>query len=238
MDDLWMMQEYYAAYLRNIRQLSESSVEHYFDALRWISRFLCEKGLISKSIFEVADLFQLQVLRDALYSDQGFMEMNRRGHQMYSSGMNNYLRFAEGQDFSKLNQQLTLLDRPMPAPKEACSVHDTWKRSAIIRDQVLIAAEYQCEISPSHKTFIQNKTNHQYAEGHHIIALSNQRSIPRSLDIYANIICLCPLCHRFLHYGNRHDKMPVVGLLYSKRADRLAQSGIRLSQREFENMVL
>ena len=179
-----------------------------------------------------------QLSKIIIPDDVAYLGDNRRGHQMYSSGMNNYLRFAEGQDFSKLSQQLTLLDRPMPAPKEACVVHDTWKRSAIIRDQVLIAAEYQCEISPSHKTFIQNKTNHQYAEGHHIIALSNQRSIPRSLDIYANIICLCPLCHRFLHYGNRHDKMPVVGLLYSKRADRLAQSGIRLSQREFENMVL
>ena len=37
---------------------------------------------------------------------------------MYSSGLNNYMRFAKGQDFSELSPKLTLLDRPMPVPEE------------------------------------------------------------------------------------------------------------------------
>ena len=238
MDTFWLMQDYYTAYLREIRQISESSIAHYFDALKWISRFLCEKGLINSSIFEVADLSQLQSLRDIVFKSNEFKELNARGHQMYSSALNNYIRFAEAHDFSGLSQKLPLLDRPIPAPNEAIDVHNTWKRSAIIRNQVLEAVDYRCEIDSTHKTFIMNRTHHPYAEGHHIIGLSKQSTISHSLDIYANIICLCPLCHRFLHYGTVQDKRPIVAMLYMQRADRLAKSGIKLSKKEFERLVL
>ena len=238
MDKLWLMQEYYAAYLRNIRQISERSIAHYFDALKWISRYLCKKGLIQDSIFEIADLFQLLSLKAVLFSDPEFKELNTRGHQMYSAGLNNYMRFANAHDFSTLSTKLTLLDKPMPIPEISSDERNTWKRSAIIRDQVLKAAEYHCEIDPAHKTFILNRTHHPYAEGHHIIALKKQNVVPRSLDIYANIICLCPVCHRFLHYGTAQDKRPVIKMIYSQRADRLAKSGIKLSQGEFEHLVL
>ena len=238
MDNLCLMQDYFAAYLRNVRQNKEKTITNYFDALKWISRHLQEQGLIQTNIFEVADLSTLYSLRDSVFNDPVFKELDARGNQMYSSGLNNYVRFAEGVDFSKRKDKLVLLDRPMPIADTQNNDHDTWKRSAIIRDQVLVAADYKCEIDPSHKTFISSKTHHLYAEGHHIIALNKQGSIPRSLDIYANIICLCPLCHRFLHFGTIQDKQPVVKMLYDQRANRLAQSGIRLSQGEFEHLVL
>ena len=126
----------------------------------------------------------------------------------------------------------------MPVTEMYVDEHNTWKRSAIIREQVLEAAEYRCEIDPTHKSFVVEHTNHQYAEGHHVIALNKQDRIPYSLDVYANIICLCPVCHRLLHYGSPHEKKPVAKIIYDKRANRLAKSGIKLSQREFENLVL
>ena len=36
-----------------------------------------------------------------------FKEINSRGYQMYSAGMNNYLRFAEAHDFSGLSKRIT-----------------------------------------------------------------------------------------------------------------------------------
>ena len=144
---------------------------------------------------------------------------------------------SEDEFFGK-KTELVLLDKPMPVTEMYVDEHNTWKRSAIIREQVLEAAEYRCEIDPTHKSFVVEHTNHQYAEGHHVIALNKQDRIPYSLDVYANIICLCPVCHRLLHYGSPHEKKPVAKIIYDKRANRLAKSGIKLSQREFENLVL
>lgn len=121
----------------------------------------------------------------------------------------------------------------MPIPNETADEHSTWKRSAIIRNQVLTAAGYLCEIDPAHKSFIMDKTQHLYAEGHHIITLGRQHTISQSLDVYANKICLCPLCHRFLHFRTDQDKRPVILMLYKQKANRLANCGIKLSQKEF-----
>ena len=238
MGNYWMLQDYFTAYLRNVRGLSDRSIGHYYDALNLISRFLCERHLIQETIFEVADLSRLEELREILYKDREFVDRNSRGHHMYSAGMNNYLRFAEADEFFGKKTELVLLDKPMPVTEMYVDEHNTWKRSAIIREQVLEAAEYRCEIDPTHKSFVVEHTNHQYAEGHHVIALNKQDRIPYSLDIYANIICLCPVCHRLLHYGSPHEKKPVAKIIYDKRANRLAKSGIKLSQREFENLVL
>ena len=62
-------------------------------------------------------------------------------------------------------------------------------------------AEYKCEISPQHITFTSKNTGHFYMEGHHAIPMRHQDKFTKSLDVYANIVCLCPICHRLLHYG-------------------------------------
>ena len=54
-----------------------------------------------------------------------------------------------------------------------------------------------------------------------------------SLDVYSNIICLCPLCHRKIHYGMENEKKIMLDSIYAKRSSRLAKSGIRMSQDEF-----
>ena len=146
MGNYWMLQDYFTAYLRNVRGLSDRSIGHYYDALNWISRFLCEKKFIQETIFEVADISRLKKIREILYSDQDFIDLNSRGHQMYSAGMNNYLRFAEADEFFGKKTELVLLDKPMPITEMYVDERNTWKRSAIIREQVLEAAEYRIQI--------------------------------------------------------------------------------------------
>ena len=74
-------------------------------------------------------------------------------------------------------------------------------------------------------SFIANNTDHAYMEGHHLIPMRWQESFNTSLDVYANIVCLCPTCHRLLHFGRDCDKIPVLDKLYYERFDRLQTAG-------------
>ena len=70
-------------------------------------------------------------------------------------------------------------------------------------------------------------------EGHHAIPMKAQNSFKTSLDVYANVVCLCPICHRMLHYGIVDEKNVLLNKIYNKRADRLANCGIKLSREDF-----
>ena len=94
-------------------------------------------------------------------------------------------------------------------------------------------ADYCCEIDETHQTFIAENTNKPYMEGHHAIPMRFQEQFDHSLDVYANIICLCPLCHRRIHHGLSKDRELMANKIYLSRADRLANSGIELSRDNF-----
>ena len=69
-------------------------------------------------------------------------------------------------------------------------------------------------------------------EAHHLIPMSAQNDFENSLDVDANIVCLCPNCHRKLHYGNQIDEE--LKILYEKRKELLNKSGIMIS---FEDLI-
>ena len=233
-----VLKEYYARYLTDVRGLSQSSVRHYFDALNNISRRLKDKNLVKKDIYEIQDLEQLGYVREILYADVEFIELNERGRRMYSAGFNNYYRFASGAGFKEAKDKILLLDIPVE-PEDAIVVeHKLWKRSNIIRTQAIEYAGYLCEIDGEHKTFVAEKNKMPYMESHHAIPMKLQPNFGKSLDIYANVVCLCPICHKRIHYGVKDDKKRMIDTIYSKRAERLANSGIKLSRTEFTELVL
>ncbi len=233
-----ILKEYYARYLRDVRGLSESSVKHYFDALNNISRRLKAKNLVQQDIYEIADLDRLEMIKEVLYSDPDFLAANERGRRMYSSGLNNYCRFAAGEGFSDLQYEMQALDVPI-APEVAVIVeHIVWKRSGILRTQAIEMANYSCEINPMHQTFISESTQKPYMEGHHLLPMNHQDHFSVSLDVYANIICLCPICHRKIHYGLKDDRVAMVGQIYDLRMSRLANSGLEMSKKEFVDVAV
>ena len=107
----------------------------------------------------------------------------------------------------------------------------------IIVKQIIQSVNYTCEINCNHKTFVSQATKHQYLEGHHIIPINLQKYFDYSLDIYANILGVCPSCHRLLHYVLESDKRLVLKLIYNQRKERLYQSGINLSDNEFLDII-
>lgn len=112
----------------------------------------------------------------------------------------------------------------------------TNKRSAIKRSETraknsLILAEFKCDLDNSHVSF-KAKNGKPYMEAHHLIPLSAQDEFEYSLDVEANIVCLCPNCHRLLHYGvNVQNQLEE---LYTKRKQLLERSKILI---DFEDLL-
>lgn len=235
-DRTGVLREYYSRYLTSVRKSSPSTVKHYFDALNNISRRLKEKNLVKESIYEIADIDYLFQVREVLFQDQDFLAANKRGNQMYSAGLNNYCRFASGEDFTKISNEITELDLPIKKEQALMVTQTVWRRSGILKIQAFAYANFKCELGNNHETFIAESTHKPYLEGHHAIPMSMQDNFSVSLDVYANIICLCPLCHRKIHYGLTSEKSYMLDQIYDQRSVRMEKSGIQLSRREFKSL--
>lgn len=234
----FVLMTYYVKYLKEIRKVSDSSVRHYRDALRYISKYLVQKEKIKKSVYEIQDIGELEVIRAYLYSDADFVALDKRGHQMYSAGFNNYYKFACGEGFTNIHKQIELLDTQVPMGTKTTSTTTSWRRSSIIKIQSIEFAGYQCEVNANHTTFTAKSSGQQYMEGHHILPMKIQNKFSNSLDVYANIICLCPICHRMLHYGIESEKDGVLDKIYYDRADRLASNGLAIGKSDFKTLAV
>ncbi|MFC1860149.1 MrcB family domain-containing protein [Chloroflexota bacterium] len=104
-----------------------------------------------------------------------------------------------------------------------------WRTDPGIGKASIINCGYQCEIDPNHVTFTSKVTGQNFVEVHHLIPMANQADFSYSLDVPANIIPLCPNCHRQLHHGKREQVMVVLGDLLNRRTAALEQAGISSS---------
>lgn len=233
------MEVSFGRYISNVLRLR--SAGHYLTSVRTAAKYLREKGLINGELFEVESLSKLRELRDILYGDASFIDQNSIGNNMYSVGLNHFVDFlglevggdATADQKVLTNDDLVKLDAPIDKPAMAPKVVYGWNRDRVIVEQVLRADKYLCEIDARHKTFVTRRNDQLYLEGHHLIPISHQNEFERSLDVYANIIGLCPNCHRQLHFGKKSEVKDILKGLYDLRAERLAKSGIEVSKDEF-----
>jgi len=66
-------------------------------------------------------------------------------------------------------------------------------------------------------------------EAHHLVPMEFQVQFPWSLDVAANIIPVCPNCHRLLHNATQTEKAELLTVLFDERKHRLTEQGILLS---------
>ena len=234
-----MQQEYFERYLLHIRELSIKSVENYTQALRKIDSVLQSYGFKEYgSIYDIDSYAELRYIEQMLKQDEEFFALDSRGKQMYTAGLHNYMNFVEGKAFDRKDEPLALIDCPVaPSGKRTLGVREEGNRDHIIVRQVLIAEHFQCEYDSSHRTFTSAAYKMPYMEGHHLIPLKKQDHFEYSLDVYANIFSLCPICHRLLHHGVQSEKKPVWRKLFNERKERLEESGIRLGAKEFLELI-
>lgn len=231
-----MLQELFKQYIR-LKDLSERTVEHYVTGINSINVILTKYGFPIKDIFETKTVGDLEAIKRFLLSNAEFQEKNRIGHNMYSVSFRHFCEFVCG-DYEFFSQNIQQMDIVSEKPTIVTNTITTYRRNQIIVNQSLEGAGYCCEHNAEHQTFIAKSTNHAYMEGHHLIPMKYQDNFNCSIDVYANIVCLCPICHKLLRFGQEKDKIYVAEGLYEKRQSRLIQSGIDLSKKDFFNLVI
>ena len=80
---------------------------------------------------------------------------------MYSAGLNNYFKFATGDGFSNIHDEIRNLDIELPVKEIVKTEISSWMRSNIIKSQAIEFAGYLCEIDVCHCTFTSKSTGHQ-----------------------------------------------------------------------------
>jgi 5-methylcytosine-specific restriction protein A len=108
------------------------------------------------------------------------------------------------------------------------------KRDLITSYNALKLANFKCEYSNQHKSFMRKNIDLTYTEGHHLIPLKYQYMFNVNLDVEANIVSLCSECHNILHYGRDYEIL--LRKLYDARIDRLNTCGIKISIDELLEM--
>lgn len=71
-------------------------------------------------------------------------------------------------------------------------------------------------------------------EGHHLIPMKAQKNFENNIDRSDNICCLCPNCHRAIHYGTIKEKRTRLALLYNSKIKRLNDNKIYI---DFEELI-
>lgn len=101
-----------------------------------------------------------------------------------------------------------------------------WRRDPKVALRAIIDANNQCEIDITHESFTSQITGKRYVEAHHLIPIKKQDEFYYSLDIPANIVSLCPNCHRKLHYAIFKEKEDILMDIYFERRRRLIKCKI------------
>lgn len=120
---------------------------------------------------------------------------------------------------------------PENIPELIDGIQRKYRRSRTKAKRAIVISNYECNIDSCHQTFF-CKNGKRYMEAHHLVPLQKQELFKTSLDVDANIVCLCPLCHRKLHYGK--DIREELKKLFDTRKELLEKSGIVIS---FEKLL-
>lgn len=120
---------------------------------------------------------------------------------------------------------------PSIKPEKISGNKLSYKRNIEKAKKSIVLSNFTCNLDSKHISFT-SKNDKPYMEAHHLIPLSTQDYFENSLDVDANIVCLCPNCHRKLHYGK--DIQTDLRKLYDSRIGYLNKSGIEIS---FEELI-
>ncbi|MDR0846146.1 MAG: HNH endonuclease [Lactobacillales bacterium] len=91
-------------------------------------------------------------------------------------------------------------------------------------------------MNEGHETFVAHSSGKPYMEAHHLVPISYQPLFEHGIDVVENISCLCPCCHRLLHYGTPVVRDSVVESLFDKQAGGFERVGIEITKKELKTL--
>lgn len=141
-------------------------------------------------------------------------------------------------EIEKINPKTVNIEKikNTPPQKILMKQSEKYKRNPEIGYVVKVLSNFKCEIDNSHETFINKLSGKQYMEAHHIVPMMQQDNFEYSLDCVANIISVCPNCHRALHNAEYEFKKKIIMPLFEKKKDNLFKSNIKLTLEEVLKM--
>lgn len=232
-----MLLDYFRQYMKVTTGISDKSIGHYISGINTINTLLVKYNFPITDVFSVASVQELETVKAFLNTNDDFITKDSVGHHMYSAAFNHFYKFASD-DCNVFYENIAAMDIVIKSPTRVTVTTNRWQRNQILISHVIEAAHYMCENNAEHSTFLSQRTGKVYMEGHHLIPLKFQSKFDCELDVYANIVCLCPTCHRMMHFGRNADRLNLAESFYEKRSVRLAQCGIDLSKEEFLELVL
>lgn len=169
------------------------------------------------------------------YNIQGFIPVKKESIELFENA------FGSIEDFLNIDINLLINDEndklidaieqaePIQVPikpikrgeAKIVSGKKEWERNLRISKKAIIDASFRCEIDENHISFTSDNTNQNFVEAHHLIPMSSQYDFEYSLDVPANIISLCPNCHRKLHHAKYSEKVPLLKSLLEERINSL-----------------
>lgn len=244
-----MIEEQFIKFLSDVyvsektgKRLSPKSVYKYSkETMSKINRYLPKVDPVSgyKTVYEIDSIDELYRIKGLLYRYPSFQRDDSVGDNMYSNGLKRYIEFAEGFLISKYTNDPSVIDFPETVRLGTKAV----ERSSVIRDSLKVtqakgACNYCCQIDNSHQSFIAQSNGKRYVEGHHLIPLCCQSMFVNSLDVLANIMVLCPNCHRLLHFAIKTERVERLSRIYDERYERFKNTGILTDKNTFIHMAL
>lgn len=210
----------------------------------------CSYCIVSENLYDLKDYPVKYIIRSSEYSSSLF-----RGQRVFKGKhggldeeviayLERYLNDVRDEDslvFQRFIQEETV------SASESSS--DSWanepqyvvsggskavSKNAHTSKLALLHADYKCAGNPSHSTF-QTAKGVSYMEGHHLIPCTYSNATrfweerSRNIDCEENIVCICPTCHRQVHFGSKTEKESILKVLYNHQISRLKSVGLDLS---------
>lgn len=121
---------------------------------------------------------------------------------------------------------VNFIDLPQPLANKYQKGNKGYKRDPKIAANIKKRAKYLCEFDHDHLSFKTKTGNENYVEAHHLVPMQLQNRFFYNLDVEANIIALCPICHRCIHHATDVEKKVIITKLYIERITRLKECNI------------
>lgn len=197
-------------------------------------------GVSSKFIIRIADynvyMFRAQRIFKGKYPDLDKKVLDYINNYLESGYDGEDLDFQDSVQNVDLGKRITDSSKDYPEYVDGNNSKSVKKNSRISK-QVLVDANYICAGDNEHTTFLTNK-GVSYMEGHHLIpcTYSNAhyfwKTRKRNIDCVENIVCLCPTCHRKIHFGSPKEKKTLIESLYMKQISKLSEVNLAISLKE------
>ena len=216
---------------------AKKSIYKYSSAIETISSEIIRNGYHSQ-IYAITVPEEIDHVVKLYNSIPELKQKNKKGNNMYTCSLQWYKKYLEyiqkeNTIVSNIHNDYDVKDYIKERGSfEIINNKKMWKRDRRLVESSIDQAQNLCEYNLSHKSFICNRTGKAYMEGHHLIPMKYQDRFENSLDVEANIVCLCVNCHKKLHHGILEDKISLLNNLYKQRIVRLQRCGVDITKAE------